>query len=131
VDQRRDIKPAPSGRERPPMWVLAAAAASLLLDKLKKAPAASTVSSARTQADELQMARGASRDGGRHPRSDEGHGRNASSPSEFSARGWKDILWGLQRASEDRSYAAEFSGVALASTGSIAARRVSFLAIAS
>jgi Phage integrase family len=37
----------------------------------------------------------------------------------------------LQRGSDDRSYEAEFSGVALASTGSIAARRVSFLVIAS
>jgi membrane protein len=66
--------PSSRGRERPPIWVLALAAGSLLLDKLQLKPEPSSRS-------------------GLHSPNDKERGRDASKPSEIPAKGWMDILW--------------------------------------
>jgi membrane protein len=71
---RPKMIPTSPGRKRTPIWVMALAAGSLLLEKLQQTPATSRESDPRKP-------------------DDEGRGRDASKPSEIPAKGWKDILW--------------------------------------
>jgi membrane protein len=93
MGQRPEVKSARHGRERPPIWILAAAAASVLLDKLHQAPGTSRGSAARSHSDDAPKGMDTSRDGAPHSRKDMERGRSASSPTEIPAKGWKDIFW--------------------------------------